>query len=133
MDQDEIAALRERIIRQAQVDDEIRRGEVVLAFLDPVDSLAYAVQSAENLPETTVQGLRMIHRTFLEALQKLGLEAVPGIGTKFDPEIHEGVVAVDNADPLQDFMVAHVFSAGYRLGERLVRPAKVVIYRYRPA
>lgn len=133
MSLEEIADLRERITRQAQIDDEIRRGEVVTALLDPIDSLAYAVEASENLPEATVQGLRMIHRSFVEALQKLGLEAVPGKGSTFDPSIHDALATSATQDETLEGTVAHVYSTGYRLGTRLVRPARVVTYIHRPA
>jgi molecular chaperone GrpE len=69
----------------------------------------------------------MVHAQFMEALQRLGLEEVPGVGTPFSPEMHEAIQAVPVADAEQDGKVLQVYAKGYRLGTRLIRAAKVVV------
>ena len=126
--QDEIAGARERLARQAQIEEEIRRGEVVTSVFEPVENLARSIQASKNLPEETVHGLRMIHQDFMQALRKLGLEEISGTGAAFDPSVHEAIATMPAPDPAQDNTVAQVYSTGYRIGKRLVRPARVVIY-----
>lgn len=126
--QDEIAGARERLARQAQIEEEIRRGEVVTSIFEPVENLSRSIQASRNLPEETVQGLRMIHQDFMHALRKLGLEEISGTGAAFDPSVHEAIATLPAPDPAQDSTVAQVYATGYRIGKRLVRPARVVIY-----
>jgi molecular chaperone GrpE len=69
----------------------------------------------------------MVHAQFMEALHKLGLEEVPGVGSTFAPEMHEALQAVPVDDPEQDNKVLQVWARGYRLGSRVIRAAKVVV------
>ncbi len=126
--QDEVAGIRERLTRQAQIEEEIRRGEVVTSLFEPVENLSRSIKASKNLPEETLQGLRMIHQAFMQALHKLGLEEVPGAGSRFDPAVHEAIATIPATDSALDNTVAQVFSTGYRIGKRLVCPARVVIH-----
>lgn len=122
---EETAATRERLERQAKLQEEIRRGEVVMAMFEPVENLARSLEASRGLP--VEQGLQMVHAQFMEALQKLGLEEVPGVGSTFAPEMHEALQAVPVSDPEQDNKVLQVWARGYRLGSRVIRAAKVVV------
>jgi molecular chaperone GrpE (heat shock protein) len=72
-------------------------------------------------------GLRMVYQQFLDALKALGLEEVPGVGSKFDPNVHEAIATAPVGEAARDNTIVSVFSTGYRIGSRLVRPARVVI------
>lgn len=126
--QDEVGKIRERLQRQAQVQEEIRRGEVVMALFEPVENLLRSLDAVKG--HSSEGGLRMVYGQFMEALQKLGLEEVPGVGSRFDPNLHEAIASVPVTDAAQDNTVLNVFSHGYRIGARLVRPARVVIGSY---
>jgi len=127
--QEEIQSVKDRLARQAAVQEEIRRGEVVLALFEPVENLHRSIEALSQAPETQA-GLRMVHQAFLVALRGLGLEEVPGVGAPFDPSVHEAIATAPVPDPAQENRVVAVFSAGYRIGSRLVRPARVVIGSY---
>jgi molecular chaperone GrpE len=75
----------------------------------------------------------MVYQQFMGALHKLGLEEVPGAGAPFDPALHEAIATAPVAEADQDGVVQSVFSAGYRIGTRLIRPARVVIGSYAPS
>lgn len=126
--QAEVVSIKDRLNRQAQVQEEIRRGEVVQTLFEPVENLLRSVDAARGLPVEA--GLRMVHAQFLDALRKLGLEEVPGVGTRFDPSLHEAIASQPVPEAAQDNIVLSVFSAGYRIGTRLVRPARVIIGSY---
>ena len=126
--QDEIALVRDRLARQALVQEEIRRGEEVTTLFEPVENLHRAIDVVKG--HGAEAGLRMVHQQFMEALRKLGLEEVPGVGTRFDPSVHEAIATQPVSDPAQENVVQAVFSAGYRIGTRLVRPARVIIGSY---
>jgi len=126
--QDEIDAVKDRLARQASVQEEIRRGEVVASLFEPVENLNRSIDAARGGPAE--QGLRMVYQQFLDALKRLGLEEVPGAGAPFDPNVHEAIATHPVGAEDQDNKVIQVFSAGYRIGNRLIRPARVVIGSY---
>ena len=55
---------------------------------------------------------------------------MPGKGAAFDPNIHEALTAMPVLDAALDQIVIEVFAAGYRIGSRLIRPAKVIVGTY---
>lgn len=127
--QDEIAQTKSRLERQAALKEEMRRGEVLAALFDPVENLKRSLDAARKgaSPEDTATGLEMVHKAFMGAFEKLGLEEVPGAGAKFDPNLHEALTLVPVTDPALDGVVLEVFSAGYRIGGRLIKAARVVV------
>lgn len=126
--QDEIQGVRDRLHRQAAIQEEIRRGEVVMSLFEPVENLLRSLDALKGHPAE--QGLRMVYAQFMEALKRLGLEEVPGAGSRFDPNLHEALTVQPVEDKAQDNVVVAVFSTGYRFGNRLIRPARVVIGGY---
>jgi molecular chaperone GrpE len=66
------------------------------------------------------------------AFKGLGLEELPGKGSKFDPNIHEALTLIPVPDAALDQAVVEVFAAGYRIGSRLIRPAKVIVGTWTP-
>lgn len=127
--QDEIAQTKSRLERQSALKEEMRRGEVLAALFDPVENLKRSLDAARKgaSPEDTATGLEMVHKAFLSAFEKLGLEEVPGAGARFDPSLHEALTLVPVTDPALDGVVLEVFSAGYRIGGRLIKAARVVV------
>ncbi len=129
--QEEMDTVRARLERQAALKEEMRRGEVVVALFDPVQNLKRSVEAATKgaSMEDTVAGLKLVQKAFMDAFGKLGLEEVPGEGARFDPNLHEALTTVPVTDPAMDEVVIEVFSAGYRIGSRLIAPARVVVGR----
>lgn len=127
---DEIDRVKERLARQAQVQEEIRRGEVVGALFEPVENLARSIGAVRGASAEAAAGLEMVHQQFMAALKRLGLEEVPGEGSRFDPNVHEAIASTPVSERNLDNSVVTVFSAGYRIGTRVIRPARVVIGSY---
>lgn len=127
--QDEIAAVRARLERQAAVDGERRRGEVVATLFEPSQNLRRSLDAMKRaeVGEELVAGLEMVLHQFMEAFHRLGLEEVPGKGARFDPNLHEALATAPVTDPALDGIVLDVFSAGFRIGSRLITPARVII------
>ena len=123
--QEEVEATKERLTRQAQFQRELDRGETVAKMFDPLDNLTRSIE-AVNEPDTK-EGLKMVVHQFMGALSELGLEMLNPEGAKFDPNEHEALSVVPVNAPEQDEAVIEVFSAGYRVGSRLLKPARVVI------
>lgn len=128
--EEEISQVRERLQRHYAMAEEIRRGEVVMSLFEPVENLHRSLETVKGHPAE--EGLRMVYQQFMEALRKLGLEEVSGVGTRFDPNVHEAIATQPVASAEQDGVIQVVFAAGYRIGSRLVRPARVVIGAYTP-
>ncbi len=134
--QDDVQATKERLERQAQLRREMQRGETVATLFDPLDNLKRSIdalnsESAAN--EDTRTGFTLVANQFMEAFRGLGLEEVAGKGSKFDPNLHEAISVLPVTDPELDEQVMEVFSAGYRVGSRLLKPARVVIGRIEEA
>ena len=64
------------------------------------------------------------------AFEEMGLEKVPGAGAVFDPDLHEALSVLPVPQAAADGRVIQVFSEGYRVGETLIQPAKVIIGKY---
>lgn len=112
-----------------------RRGkEDVLRELLPVfDNLERAVQAAQGATDVTgiQQGIEMVLKLFEDAAGRLGLERVRAIGERFDPSLHDAFQQVETEEHAPGTIIAE-YQPGYRLGERLVRPAMVVVAKKKP-
>jgi molecular chaperone GrpE len=130
--QGEISATRDRLKRQAAVQEELRRGEVVAGLFEPVENLRRSLEAVKKgaTNEDTAMGLELVLKAFMSSFGKLGLEEVPGKGAAFDPNIHEALTTMPVTDPALDQAVVDVFASGYRIGSRLIRPAKVIVGAY---
>lgn len=135
----ELADLRDRSIRTlADFDNyrkraererqEIRRYalmEPVRDLLEVVDNLERAVE-APGSAEDLKQGVDMILRQLGELLRRYGVAPVEAEGRAFDPALHDAV-SRQESDEVSEPTVAQELQRGYRLHDRLVRPARVVV------
>ena len=126
--QEEVEATKERLNRQAQFQRELQRGETVAKMFDPLDNLTRSIESVNDVD--TKEGLKMVAHQFMSALSELGLEMLSPEGAKFDPNEHEALSVLTVDEPDKDDVVIEVFSAGYRVGSRLLKPARVVIGKF---
>ena len=111
-------------------EDQIRyAAEKVMSDLLPtLDNLDLALQygSKDEACKDMLQGVAMTRKLLLEAVARHGLTPVGTAGEAFTPELHEAVGFDAEAD-VEAGAVARVLQSGYKLGERLLRPAKVMI------
>lgn len=143
----EAAKLRDQLLRTAAdfdnfrkrsrreiSDAETRAREDVLKDLLPVfDNLDRAMAHADTATDVQAlaDGLRMVSKQFLDTLGKLGIERVKALGEPFDPSVHEAIQHLESAEHPAGVVLAEV-QPGYRQGERLLRPALVVVSRGAP-
>lgn len=136
------AALKDQLLRTAadfdnyrkrsrrEVDDARQSGrETMLTDLLPVfDNLERAVGhvSAASDVQSLASGIQMVMKQFRDTLQRQGIERIQTVGQPFDPNVHEAIQQLVTAD-FEPGCVAGEVQAGYRLGERLIRPAMVVV------
>jgi molecular chaperone GrpE len=98
---------------------------LVKELLPVVDDLERALQAAEQHEEAKLEeGVRLVHRALADALAREGLEEVPVDG-KFDPHVHESLLS--QPSEAEEGSVIEVLQKGYKLGDRVLRPARVVV------
>jgi len=120
--QAEYANYRKRVDRDRFVARELAVAEVITSVLPVLDDLdlAYAHGDLEGSPlELVAQKIRTIFGRY-------GLEQVGEAGELFDPKLHEAVAQLPSTDVTVD-TIADVVQPGYKMGERLIRPAKVAV------
>jgi molecular chaperone GrpE len=116
---------RKRAARE-QADFAFRANErLVKALLPVLDDLGRALDAAEEHEEAKLEeGVRLVHRQLSELLRREGLAEIETDG-KFDPHVHEALLTQPSEAP--EGSVIDVVQKGYRLGERVLRPARVVV------
>jgi molecular chaperone GrpE len=117
---------RKRAARE-QTEFASRAAERLVKELLPVlDDLERALEAAEEHEEAKLEeGVRLVHRALSDALQREGLTEVETDG-KFDPHVHEALLTQPSPDA-EEGSVIQVLQKGYRLGDRVLRPARVVV------
>jgi len=103
--------------------------KLVVELLNLVDNLerALVASRAENATlENLLEGVEMSQSMLMEGLKKFNVEQLDPHGEPFNPEVHEAMTAVPNAD-MEPNTVMEVFQKGYTLNGRLIRPAMVVV------
>jgi molecular chaperone GrpE len=98
-------------------------GSVVEQFLPVLDNFELALKAA-GTAEQLRSGVTLIMKQMEEILQKMQVSAIPALGESFDPRLHEALGAVER-DDLPDQHVAEEIRRGYKIRERLLRPALV--------
>jgi molecular chaperone GrpE len=121
---------RQRLNRSADERAANEKAKFIADFLPVLDDLQRAIDAAsEDAPrEAMLEGIRSIATRIENALTNAGVEPVSAIGETFDPEFHEAVDTAD-ADAEMDGKVISEYSRGFRMGDRLLRPARVQVGR----
>jgi molecular chaperone GrpE len=117
---------------QKTLEDRAKQGQFnfLTALLPVLDNLSRAIQASETDAsfEHLLDGVKGTARSFEQALMSVGVEAIPAIGTDFNPELHEAIDMIP-VEPEQDGKITAEYSRGYKFGERLLRPSKVQVGR----
>jgi molecular chaperone GrpE len=129
---------RQRLNRAADERATADKARFIGSLLPVVDDLYRAIQAGEEGAdlEPLLDGIRRTANSFESSLANANVEPVPAVGEVFNPELHE---AVDTAevDPEMDGKVLEEYSRGFRIGDKLLRPARVkvgrAVYQARPA
>lgn len=109
------------------------RGVARLAreLLPALDNLERALAAAEAQPENAdhhlTDGIRLVQAELQAALERVGITQDAPVGQQFDPHVHEAVAQQPAADGVEPGTVIEVFSSGYRLGDEVLRAAKVIV------
>ena len=114
---------RKRSLREQQDFKEYALADALKSLLPIVDSFDRALASADGASEF-VNGVQLINRQFHDTLAKLGLQPIEAKGQPFDPNLHQAVQMVET-DEVDDHHVIDELQRGYKLKDRLLRPAMV--------
>lgn len=120
--QAEYANYRKRVERDRAVARERAIADVISGILPLLDDL----DLADKHGDLEGSPLELIAQKLKVAFERYGLERVGEVGEPFDPNIHEAIAQLPSADVTAE-TVADVVLPGYRIGERLLRPAKVAV------
>jgi len=126
-EQDDVRA---RLNRDIQRKVELQFGELVGDLLNSIDDLDLALahigdgEGAGNL----ARGVQMVRNKFVETLERHGVERMDPNGEEFDPNTTEAI-RMDSVDGERDGKITETLRPGYRLGDRIIRPAQVAVGR----
>jgi molecular chaperone GrpE len=115
---------RKRAARENADYREYAVAEAVRPLLPVVDNLTLAVKNASASPEDFRKGVELIYKQLQGALEKINVQRVSAQGEEFDPRVHEAIEVVES-DQVPDHHVLEELQPGYRIKERLLRPAMV--------
>jgi molecular chaperone GrpE len=123
---------RKRAAREAAAAQERGVAKLAKELLPAVDNLDRALEAAEKAgagnggTDTLASGIKLVHADVIAALARAGIERYSPEGEVFDPQHHEAVAQqpVDGAEP---GTIVEVYQRGYRLGDAVIRPARVLV------
>lgn len=103
--------------------------DVVLDFLQPLDHFEQALNASQNASDEIKHwaiGFRMILQQLKQVIQDNGITPFESVGEMFDPHIHEAIETEENQN-FSEGTVIQEFTRGYKMGTRVIRPAKVKV------
>jgi molecular chaperone GrpE len=122
--QAEFENARKRAAREQQEFRDFASADAIKALLPALDSFERALKSPATQLNEFRSGIELIYKQLQDALNKLGVRPVPAKGERFDPHVHEAIEMVDTTD-VPDHQVMDELQRGYKLKDRLLRPAMV--------
>ena len=121
---------RQRLNRAADERAAADKARFIASLLPVVDDLYRAIEAGEEGAgnDSLLEGIKRTANSFESSLANANVESVPSVGESFNPELHEAVDTAD-VDPEMDGKVIAEYSRGFRIGDRLLRPARVKVGR----
>jgi molecular chaperone GrpE len=123
---------RKRMAAEVQAAGVRGKGQLAQEVVPALDDLERAIQAAGLDPEGDSEdglahGVLLVFRSLREGLKRNGIEAVDPKGEKFDPNQHEALSTLPAPEGAEPGTVVEVLQKGYRLDDKLIRPARVVV------
>jgi molecular chaperone GrpE len=122
----EFSNYKKRLEREKETVHQTALGKVVLHYLAVVDDLELALENRPISEEgaTWAEGIDLILRKLQTFLEAEGVKAIEAVGEEFDPTLHEAIV-MEPSEDYESGQVIGVVQTGYKMGDRILRPAKV--------
>jgi len=113
-----------------QIADSVRyeKEKVIKSLLPMLDNFEHTLaggESAESI-EVLLEGVRIIYDQACNVLKSHNVEIISSLGEKFDPSLHQAMMRKQDAE-YEDNVVIEEFQKGYKLGDRVIRPSKVIV------
>jgi molecular chaperone GrpE len=117
---------KKRAARERQEYVTMANERLVLELLPILDDLERALKAAEDHEEAQLEdGVKLVHRSLASLLERNGVTAIETEGA-FDPHVHEALLS-QPSEEAESGSVLDVIQKGYKLGDRVVRPARVIV------
>jgi molecular chaperone GrpE len=100
--------------------------EAVKQILPILDNFERAVAYSDSENSSVVEGTKMILKMFKETIQRMGVEEIPSLNEKFDPNIHNAIAHVDDA-ALEENIIIEVMQSGYKYKDKVLRYSMVKV------
>jgi len=126
--QAEFENVRKRAAKEQQDFKDYALADALKSLLPVLDSFDQALQAPARSPQEFRSGVDLIRKQLCDALGKLGLTAVPAKGELFEPLTHQAVDMVDSTTAKNNHVLDEL-QRGYKIGDRLFRPAMVRVAR----
>ena len=126
--QAEFENARKRTAREQQEFRDYALTDTIKTLLPVLDSFDRALQVSAGEKSDLRNGLELIYRQLQDALNKIGVRPVAAKGELFDPHVHEAIEMVDTSEA-KDHQILDELQKGYKLKDRLLRPAMVRVAR----
>jgi molecular chaperone GrpE len=118
---------RKRVARESALAQERGVAKLVKELLPALDNLDRALDAAAE-DDPLLEGVRLVGSELSAALARMGVESFAPLGQKFDPALHEAMATTRQpGHGLENGTIVEVYQPGYRLGEHIIRPARVVV------
>ena len=121
---------KQRLNRERERVLEVEKGNIALIVLDILDELELSLQASGDDRSPLAKGVRLIRDNALKKMQLLGIERVEVLDRAFDPNVAEAADTELTTEPKDDQKVVAVVRPGYRIKDRIIRPARVRVARY---
>ena len=117
---------RKRVARDAERLRKMAAEGLLKDLLPVADNFERALQHGQSDPASLVEGIAMVYKQFVDVLARHGVEPISATGQPFDPNVHDALSRMPSEEHSED-TVSLEYEKGYRLGDIVLRPAKVVV------
>ncbi|AEI67838.1 putative co-chaperone GrpE [Corallococcus macrosporus] len=121
---------KQRVTRERERMLDVERGNVAVTLLEAIDELDRCLSVSAQDTSPLAEGVRMIRDGLLRKVQTTGIERLSLVGQPFDPNLAEATDMELTASPDEDQRIVAELRAGYRLKDRIIRPARVKVAKY---
>jgi len=119
---------RRRVLREGAAQRDAGKADIAAPLLEVLDDLDRTLAAADDSSDKDLaKGVALVASKVTTTLTRVGLERIEATGVPFDPNVHEAVQQQPADEPTDEPVVVQVLRPGYRLGQRTLRPAMVVV------
>lgn len=119
---------RRRTRLEAEASEKYRAQKLIIDILPAVDNFERALktETEDEQSKALLQGMEMVYRSLLDALEKEGLQPIEAVGQEFDPHLHQAVMQGEDENFASNIIIEE-FQKGYVLKDRVIRPSMVKV------